>query len=123
MSWQQVNQLTNAVVKRLKKVGIVCPIRRSKTSVSVYLDLDYGALGKLRISDHVSPDSSDYQYNLVTRSRSDALAIDLSVSGLSYADDVDRLIRSIKQDRETVVRDIGEQEYQRLITLGDEDNY
>lgn len=63
---KMTEKVTNYLIKEFKKEGIIIQKYQSKTSLSVYLKLDYGVLNSIRISDHKGEKYLNYRYNVLT---------------------------------------------------------
>ena len=61
-----LTDLANTVVKELKRRRISVMMQTSSTSNTVYLLLEYGMLGTLRISDHMPKYPVAHRFNLIT---------------------------------------------------------
>lgn len=61
-----IPQITDLVIKRLKKEGFVVQRYDAFSTNSVYLKLDYGVCNSIRISDHKGKKHLQYRYNLLS---------------------------------------------------------
>lgn len=60
----QNKEIENLIVKCLSKLGISIHIYHAFSTSSIYIKLDYGALGSIRISDHTGKEKYRYKYNI-----------------------------------------------------------
>lgn len=61
-----MKEIENKIVKYLCELGIGIHIYHSFTTNSIYIKLDYGTLGSIRISDHKGKQRYHYKYNVRT---------------------------------------------------------
>jgi hypothetical protein len=58
--------ISKKIITELKKYGLVIQMYEASTSNSIYLKLDYGIAGSIRISDHHSHKAEfPYRYNIL----------------------------------------------------------
>lgn len=62
----QLKQITDKIIKKLKKEGFVIQFYKSFNSNSFYIKLDYGLCHTIRISDHKGKKYLKYKYNLLS---------------------------------------------------------
>lgn len=65
----KIDKAYEYVVKRLKAEGCVLMVYKAMTTNSIYVKIDDGVAGTLRISDHEGKKHLSYTYNLVLGSR------------------------------------------------------
>ena len=58
------NNIENKIVEYLKNLGISIHVYHAFSTSSIYIKLDYGALGSIRISDHKGKKKYHYKYNI-----------------------------------------------------------
>lgn len=58
-------RVANKVIKELKRKGFKINQYYAKTTRSIYLKIDYGVCGAIRISDHKGKEKYRYKFNLL----------------------------------------------------------
>src|SRR5699024_8726028 len=66
---ENIYHAADFLMKKLTESDVVVQRYNSQSSQSVYLKLDYGVLGTIRISDHKENNGKEYKYNMLTEYR------------------------------------------------------
>ena len=105
-------RLANQVIKQLKTEGIKVMRYDAYSSNSIYLKMDDGVLGTIRISDHRGKKHLPYKWNLI---RGDKCRTEhqgrLERHYFSFRE-VDRMVTDILEDRDILVLKYGLNRYQ-----------
>ncbi len=108
--------LAKNIMDNLFKKGIECMWYISNTSNSIYIALDNGAIGSIRISDHISGTSETncYRYNVLTSlSTQNVLKWGNSTMYLFPVNDINIMIEYISMDKQNRLTHFGELGYNR----------
>lgn len=114
---KQIEIITNYLIKNLKNEGIIIQKYKSKSSLSVYLKLDYGVLNSIRISDHKGKKHLNYKYNILTICPEPISTINKTRFGdvirhYFPINNKEELLQTILQDRNHKISSYGLQRYQ-----------
>jgi hypothetical protein len=95
-----IKQICSLLTIILKSNGFSLLLYRSKTSASVYLKLDYGACGSIRISNHPGKKKYRYTYNIHTHQQGEEHRVDRGVRRHYYGvDAIAALVLQLQIDR------------------------
>ena len=62
----QIKEIKQRIIDRLSDLGVAIHVYHAYSTKSIYIKLDYGALGSIRISDHTGKKKYSYKYNIGT---------------------------------------------------------
>lgn len=62
---EDIISVTEFIITRLKKAGLMIQRYNSVTSKSIYLLLDFGVCNSIRISDHKAKKNNAFKYNVI----------------------------------------------------------
>lgn len=117
-----IKQITRQVITELKRSGVSVMMQSSATSGSIYLLLEYGMLGTLRISDHMPMFPVAHRFNLLTTCTE---PVKVTGESLDHTDKtlvsmyypikcIDELVEEIKSRRDFVCNILTTERYDRI---------
>lgn len=92
--------LARKIIRALKKQGAVIHRYDASSSNSIYLKIDSGICGSIRISDHMGKRKMNYRYNLLTNIETTSSMKDPFERFFYPAEQVDLMIAEIIRYRE-----------------------
>lgn len=112
---EMIKKAVDYLVKELKKDGFTITKYEAYSSNSVYLKIDDGAIGTIRISDHYGKKHLKYRYNLIKGEKESRRVLDGGVERFYLPMRlIDVLVAKINYDKKMKVRKYGEDNYERL---------
>lgn len=88
------------LVKRFKELGYVVQYYESKTTNSIYLKLDYGVAGSVRLSDHIGKEKLRYTFNVLDGIKCREVHMDRGVQRYFYNySELDLLISDVETNK------------------------
>lgn len=100
------------LVSQFKEKGYVVQYYESKTTNSIYLKLDYGVAGSIRLSDHIGKEKLRYTFNVLDGVKEREVVIDRGVQRYFYSfEELDMLISDVEQNKQGKIASFGTYKY------------
>lgn len=109
-------RIAKNITKILNKRGFLVKQHKSKTSKSIYLKIDNGAIPAIRISDHKKLNNDNCKYNVIknyTGIRKEL--VKGKIKKYYNFNNLGRLITDIEIERNTKILTIGYSRYKRIL--------
>ncbi|MCI9038442.1 MAG: hypothetical protein HFJ29_00945 [Clostridia bacterium] len=114
-------RVANKVIKELKHKGFKINQYYAKTTRSIYLKIDYGVCGGIRISDHRG--KKKYRYNLIEQYKGPKQINDRGYIRMFYDyDNTEKLISDIQNEKKLKIYKYGIYNYQSYMKKNSMDN-
>lgn len=105
-------KISNKVINILKNKGFKINRYYARTTKSIYLKLDYGVCGAIRISDHVGKRKYRYKFNLIKGYKGPKEIIDRGFSRRYYSyNNTEELITDIEKEKKDKIQKYGIRNY------------
>ena len=113
-------KVSNKIISILKNEGIRIDRYYARTTKSIYLKLDYGVCGGVRISDHEG--KYPYRYNVIKKYKGNKQYMDNGHLRLYYNyENTNDLINDIKIHKKRKLEMYGENNYKKYMNLNSND--
>ena len=113
---ERISEISETMIGYLEKEGIGYHISKSSSTSSIYIDLDGGKLGKIRLADH-ERSADQIPYNIVLYSKKHGYVEKESEDGVvlrtfysthdSVSDDLKRVVKEVVADRTNKIMKMG----------------
>lgn len=114
--------VSNKLIKGLKQNGFKINRYYAHGTRSIYLKIDYGVCGAIRISDHRGKKKYTYKFNLINKYNGPKRIKDRGIIRLFYDyTKTDEVINDIKSERESKIKNYGLCNYQRYMKQNSQD--
>jgi|SRR5690625_2649060 len=125
---ETIHSVAEYLIEQLKGSGIIIQRYDSKSSLSIYLKLDYGVLNSIRISDHKGKDHLKYKFNVLTVCRDFTSTKNQTVYGNVIRHyfptwEKEKLLKMILDDRNNKISKYGASTYESLKGIKIAENY
>ena len=116
-------EVANKVVKKLKDKGFLISQYYAKTSKSIYLKIDYGVCGGIRISDHKGKKKYKYKFNLIEQYKGKKQINDKGFVRFFYDySNTEKLVNDIANEKKIKIIKYGLYNYRQYMKLNSKDN-
>lgn len=112
MKKRQEIKVSNKVIDILKGKGFKINRYYARTTKSIYLKLDYGVCGAIRISDHIGKKKYRYKFNLIKGYKGPKKINDRGYNRLYYNyNNTDELVTDIEKEKKNKIQKYGLKNY------------
>lgn len=109
-------EVSNKLIKDLKKQGFKIHRYYAKTTKSIYLKLDYGVCGGIRISDHKGKKKYRYKFNLIKKYNGIKQVNDRGYIRLFYDyNKTKELLNDVQNEKKSKINRYGLYNYQKYM--------
>ncbi len=116
-------EISNKVINILKNKGFKINKYYAKTTRSIYIKLDYGVCGGIRISDHKGKKKYRYKFNLIKGYKGPKQVLDRGYNRLYYNyENTDELITDIEKEKIDKVQKYGIINYKKFMIKNAKDD-
>ena len=123
MNKKQQIGVSNKIIERLKNKGIKISKYYSKTTKSVYIKLDFGVCGGIRISDHRGKKKYHYKFNVIKGYKGQKQLNDAGYTRLFYNyDNTEELIKDIQNEKQAKINKYGLYNYHEFMKINAKDD-
>lgn len=123
MRRKQEIEVSDILIKKLKQKGFLISKYYARTTKSIYLKLDYGVCGGIRISDHNGKKKYKYKFNLIKQYKGPKEKKDEGYTRLYYDyGNTEELIEDVQKERKAKINKYGLHNYQEYMKENSRDN-
>lgn len=116
-------EISNRVINILKNKGFRINKYYAKTTRSIYIKLDYGVCGGIRISDHKGKKKYRYKFNLIKGYKGPKQILDRGYNRLYYNyENTDELITDIQKEKIDKIQKYGIINYKKFMIKNAKDD-
>lgn len=111
-----IKEVAESLVHRLKAKGYIVQYYESKTTNSIYLKLDYGVGGSIRLSDHLGKGKLRYTFNVLDGVPERVVVLDRGVKRYFYNfSELDLLVFDIEANKAGKIASFGLDKYKQAM--------
>ena len=115
-------KVASKLTDKLANNGIKVNIYLSKTSKSVYLKLDYGACGGIRISDHKGKKKYKYMFNVLKNYKGPKIVKEEKYTRFFYNyDNAEKLVQNVQDVKKHKLEQYGSERYKNFMLINSRD--
>lgn len=115
--------VSNRIINGLKHKGFKISRYYAKTTKSIYLKLDYGVCGGIRISDHKGKEKYHYKFNVIKGYKGPKKVRDNGHKRLFYDyDNIEAVITDAQNEKKIKIDKYGLYNYQEYMKRNSKDN-
>lgn len=116
-------EISNRVINILKKDGFKLNEYYARTTRSIYIKLDYGVCGAIRISNHSGKKKYTYKFNVIEGYKGPKQVVDRGYNRLYYNyESIDELIIDIQKERSDKIQKYGVINYKKFMIKNSRDD-
>lgn len=116
-------EVSNKLINKLKEKGFQINKYYAKTTRSIYLKLDYGVCGGIRISDHKGKKKYRYKFNLIKQYKGPKKINDRGYIRMFYDyNNTEELIDDVQDEKKAKINKYGLHNYQKYMKINSQDN-
>lgn len=123
MNKKQEIEVSNKIIKSLTNKGFKISKYYSKTTKSVYIKLDFGVCGGIRISDHRGKKKYHYKFNVIKGYKGPKQLNDAGYTRLFYNYyNTEELINDIQNEKQAKINKYGLYNYHEFMKINAKDD-
>ena len=116
MNKKQEIEVSNKIIKSLTNKGFKISKYYSKTTKSIYIKIDFGVCGGIRISDHRGKKKYHYKFNVIKGYKGPKQLNDAGYTRLFYSyGNTEELINDIQNEKQAKINNYGLFNYQKFM--------
>jgi hypothetical protein len=120
---KQEIDVSNKLIEKLKEKGFQINKYYAKTTKSIYLKLDYGVCGGIRISDHRGKKKYRYKFNLIKQYSGPKQINDKGYIRLFYDyNNTEELVDDVQNEKKVKINKYGLCNYKEYMKQNSQDN-
>ena len=110
--------VSNRLIKRLKQKGFKINRYYAHRTKSIYLKLDYGVCGAIRISDHIGKKQYRYKFNVIKKYTGPKIINDRGYIRLFYNyNNTEELLHDVETEKKKKINKYGLYNYQKYMKM------
>lgn len=122
MNRNQEIEISNKIIKELKEKGFQLNKYHAKKTKSIYIKLDFGVCGGIRISDHNGRKKYKYKFNLIKQYEGPKEKMDRGTVRLFYDyNNTSDLIEDVEKEKKNKISKYGLNNYKEYMKINSQD--
>ena len=110
--------VSDKIIRKLKQKGFRINRYYAYKTKSIYIKLDYGVCGAIRISDHIGKKQYRYKFNVIKKYTGPKIINDRGYIRLFYNyNNTKELVRDIETEKESKINKYGLYNYKRYMKM------
>ena len=111
-------KVSNKLIKKLKQKGFQINMYYAYKTKSIYLKLDYGVCGAIRISDHIGKKRYCYKFNVINKYTGPKIVKDRGYVRFFYNyGDTEKLMHDVDAEKKNKINKYGLYNYKKYMDI------